>query len=261
MFWLIYTTSSSIFVMADKIAPLRTMQSLVQKNISSHAQLSKQEIVNMFMAPQNVNFICNSFIGIRKQFGYQYDKSQFNDFCKQIIQKMYDWTQTHNLNEYELLESDVTTDFDILMNFINKQFIIYNYNVLGKKQSDLEHTKPDYHINNYDTNSMTTCGANINVSGKNIEARDLYAADYANIDIWKPIEQYRSDKNFRDWNGRSNAIPIWQDTGSQRHYDRSNDGFYTEKFRASLNNPVCRKYDMTDIYNKIGNQKTKHQTL
>ena len=173
---------------------------------------------------------------------------------------MHIWSQTHDLNSYELAEGD-TVNYDLLMNYINKEFMIYHYASL-KQHSDLEHTQPDYHLaGGYNTNSMTSTGINIDVNGVDVESRDLYAQDYQNINVWKTVDKFRTDKSFRSWfGGKSNGVPVWQRVGTSRPFDRSNDGYSATSERSSLNNNVYG-YDMSAIYDTIGNNGSRHQDL
>lgn len=72
----------------------------------------------------------------------------------------------------------------------------------------------------------------------------LLADDIKQLDVWKPYQIDRSNRNFR----YKNKIPIWQKSMQIRHYDRSNEGL-TYSRENSEREGIIRGYNMSSIYN------------
>jgi hypothetical protein len=201
--------------------------------------------------------ICDNFMNIKNQLelikliyrnhrgnGGKYPYSYFRCIVPEIMRV---WIPQFLKKYANLSYADI--EYAGGLYFINKLFIKDQYPLY--KTTDV---RVDSNVYKLDTSLFSYDEDSGNLIEEVKPLKDIMAADYGLIDVWRKQSTEVSAKNMR----YGNAIPVWQRSMNIRHYDRANEGFDKAARYSSMDNIVLG-YN-TAMVDLIGRKLQKDNT-
>lgn len=213
----------------DEYQPLGSVKSV--KNLLT--PISINDLRTQFLNQDNIIMLINNLYKIYCQNGGQLTMINFAPVIKKAI---HEFSQITDFDNYMTVESQAFgfNNYVEALKTLNNDFIKYAYD----------------HVLKWNRFVPTRSWAEVGPVDDRREVRfnKMLADDKTTLDLWRTQEVQRMNRHFRF----NNAIPFWQRTMHNRHYDRSNEGLHANNpDRASLNTPMRPDYDMSNIHQLI----------
>lgn len=205
-----------------------------RKNAPSRVETIRMNNSMLFLSDANKKYVTNGMYSLHKKFGGGMEKIVF---IEQIPKLMLDWSKKVPLDDMESL-NDI--DWMEILHFTNDKFMKKHY-VHFKKTSPHSFKVGNLglpEINVFREDFETGEVNKIKKKGDHLTAEDIKS-----MDVWEPIEHYRSNDNFRC----NNKLRIWQKAVQKRNYDRSNEGLRHGHSKTASRVVPQRGYDMSAI--------------
>lgn len=206
------------------------------KNKPSNVETIRMDNHWLFLSKDNKEYLIENLYKLHKKFGGGTEKKVFERKVPKMMQKYAD------INRLDDIDSLNDINWLEILHFTNDQFIKLHY---------LKFKKNAPHSFKY-TNSINQTEINLFKqkveSGENIRTKkmpyEITAEDIKSIDVWEPIDNYRSNDNFRE----KNKVEVWQTAPHKRNYDRGNDGLAHDSYEVASREVPQRGFNMDDIY-------------
>lgn len=205
-----------------------------RKNAPSKIETIRMDNHWLFLSDDNKRYVSNGMYSVHKKFGGGLDKPVFEEKAPKLMEE---WSKKVSLDDMETL-NDI--DWMEILHFTNDKFMKTHYlhfknmSVHSFKVGELEQPEINVFRSEFETGELNK----IKKKGDHLTAEDIKS-----MDVWQPIEQYRSNDNFRC----KNKLRIWQKAVHKRNYDRSNDGLRHGHEKTASRVVPQRGYDMSDI--------------
>ena len=206
-----------------------------RKNAPSKIETIRVDNHWLFLNTHNKKYVTSGMFAIHKKFGGGLKKDVF---VEKVPKLMEAWAKKEHLDDVETL-NDI--DWLEILHFTNDKFMRLHYGKfkkLAKHSFDVSNSLNQSEVNVFRQKFETGQSKKIKKKGDHLTAEDIKS-----IDVWEPIEHYRSNDNFRC----KNKIRIWQKAVQKRNYDRSNEGLRHGHEKTSSRVVPQRGYDMSDI--------------